>query len=275
MSVKIDESGRRSIEVEIEVSGTPEEVWNSIATGPGVSAWFVPTEIEGREGGRIVSHFGPGMDSVAKVTVWEPSNRFVAESDNYAPGAPTMAVEWIVESRSGGNCVVRVVHSLFASTDEWDNQLTGLEEGWPTFFRVLRIYLEHFRGAASVSVSLIGMAPGSVDEGWKSFTDALGLEPKGAGERCETSAADAPRLAGVVEPLAEIGNGRRVLLRLDEPTPGVSLLGVFDCGGAIMATISLYLYGDRAAEAFSRDEPRWREWMEKHYPSATSAGTGA
>ena len=35
MSVKKEPSGRRSIQVEIEVPGTPEEVWRAIATGPG------------------------------------------------------------------------------------------------------------------------------------------------------------------------------------------------------------------------------------------------
>jgi hypothetical protein len=40
MSVKKEPSGRRSIQVEIEVPGTPEEVWQAIATGSGVSAWF-------------------------------------------------------------------------------------------------------------------------------------------------------------------------------------------------------------------------------------------
>jgi uncharacterized protein YndB with AHSA1/START domain len=275
MSVKIDESGRRSVEVEVEVAGTPEEVWRAIATGPGVSAWFVPTEIEEGEGGQVVSHFGPGMDAIATVTAWEPPRRFAADCENYAPGAPPMATEWIVEARSGGTCVVRVVHSLFASSEDWDAQLESTEEGWPTFFRVLQLYLEHFSGAESASLSLMGMAAGDVDEAWRGFTSALGLDQKGPGERCAASAPDAPRLAGVVEPLADIGHGRRVLLRLDEPTHGVAMLGAFDCGGAVMATVSLYLYGKGAAEAIARDEPRWRAWMERHYPAASSAGSGA
>jgi uncharacterized protein YndB with AHSA1/START domain len=51
MSVKKEPNGRRSVQVEVEVPGTPEQVWQAIATGPGVSAWFVPTEVEGRIGG--------------------------------------------------------------------------------------------------------------------------------------------------------------------------------------------------------------------------------
>ena len=63
MSVKIDPSGRRSIQVEVEVPGTPEQVWEAIATGSGISSWFVPTEMEGRVGGIMTCHFAPGMDS--------------------------------------------------------------------------------------------------------------------------------------------------------------------------------------------------------------------
>ena len=44
MSVKKEADGRRSVQVEVEVPGTPEQVWQAIATGPGVGAWFVPTE---------------------------------------------------------------------------------------------------------------------------------------------------------------------------------------------------------------------------------------
>ena len=49
----------RSIELEIEVVGTPEEVWQAIATGPGISSWYVPHTVEEREGGTAVAAFGP------------------------------------------------------------------------------------------------------------------------------------------------------------------------------------------------------------------------
>src|SRR5439155_12730593 len=112
MPVKKDASGRHSVEVETEVPGTPEEVWQAIATGPGVSSWFVPTKVEEREGGAITANFGPGMDSAATITAWEPPHRFTAESQDLGPGAPKLATEWIVEARAGGACVVRVVQSL-------------------------------------------------------------------------------------------------------------------------------------------------------------------
>ena len=70
MSVKQEANGRRSVQVEFEVPGTPEEVWQAIATGPGISSWFVPTDIEERDGKPVAVnyHFGPGMEIRSVVT---------------------------------------------------------------------------------------------------------------------------------------------------------------------------------------------------------------
>ena len=42
--------GTRAIDLDIEVPGTPEEVWEAVASGPGITAWFVPAKVEGRAG---------------------------------------------------------------------------------------------------------------------------------------------------------------------------------------------------------------------------------
>ena len=87
MPVHKDESGRRSVQAEVEVTGSPETVWQAIASGPGISSWFVPTTLEQRQGGSTVSDFGPGMESHATITAWDPPHRFVAESaEDMGPG---------------------------------------------------------------------------------------------------------------------------------------------------------------------------------------------
>src|SRR5262245_36208564 len=254
MSVKKEPSGRRSIQVEVEVPGTPEEVWRAIATGPGISSWFVPTRSDEREGGEVVSNFGPGMDCPAKITAWQPPRRFVAEGDMGPPGSPKVATEWSVEARSGGVCLVRVVHSLFASTDDWDNQLEGLEQGWPTYFRILRAYLEHYRGMTCSAMQLMGFASGSEDKAWEKLGGPLGLIKLTEGQKW--SAPDGmPRMAGVVEAVGKGMHPNTVLLRLDTPAPGTAYIGAFSCGGMVMACMSVYLYGNNAKAAVARDEP--------------------
>ena len=85
MALKKEPSGRRSIQVEVEVPGTPEEVWRAIGTGAGISSWFVPSKMEERQGGELVCTFAPGMDSHATITSWQPPHYMAAESRYLRP----------------------------------------------------------------------------------------------------------------------------------------------------------------------------------------------
>ena len=89
------------------------------------------------------------MDIEGKVTACERPRHFAQEGQGPFPGSPPIATAWTIEARSGSICTVRIVHSLFASTDEWDNQLEGAAGGWAGFLNILRVYLTHFRGQRS------------------------------------------------------------------------------------------------------------------------------
>lgn len=106
MSVKQEPNGRRSVQVEFEVHGTPEEVWQAIATGPGMSSWFVPAELEERDGKPVTLklNFGQGMEPSATVTAWDPPRRFAGRNEGWS-GSPPIATEWIIEARAGGVCL--------------------------------------------------------------------------------------------------------------------------------------------------------------------------
>src|SRR5439155_14794151 len=275
MSVKKDTTGRRSVQVEVEVPGTPEEVWQAIATGPGVSSWSVPTEVEERDGKPVAvrSNFGPGMESLATVTEWDPPRRFAAKSGDLGPNAPPVATEWIVEARAGGTCVVRVVHSLFASSDDWDNQLEGWEHGWPWFFRILRLYLAHFRDQRCSAFRVMGATPAPASEAWETLTGSLGLAGANVGKRHKTPAG-VPPLAGLVEKMGP-SEHPSLLLRLDEPAPGIASLFALPMGGQVYLVSDFFLYGDRAADAVARDEPLWQTWMKKLFPPIVDASNVA
>ena len=50
---------RREIRMEMVLPGDPEEVWRAIATGPGISSWYVPHTVQERAGGAATARFGP------------------------------------------------------------------------------------------------------------------------------------------------------------------------------------------------------------------------
>jgi uncharacterized protein YndB with AHSA1/START domain len=271
MSVKKEPSGRRSVQVEVEVPGTPEEVWKAIATGPGISSWFVPTVFEEQDGKPVAVkvELGPGMEATSAVTAWEPPQKWAAQSDGWVPGMPPIAHEWSVEARRGGICIVRIVQSLFASTDDWDNQLESAAHGWPGFLRTLRIYLTHFRGQRSAMMKWMAPAAGTEAEAWEALTTALGLKGMSVGQRW-TAPADVPALSGVVEYVTQ--SPYDALLRLDKPGPGVAALGTVNFGGPIMVAMNLYLYGDRASGTLTHETPLWDAWFQKRFPMPTEPG---
>lgn len=270
MPVHKDESGRRYVQAEVEVPGTPEEVWDAIATGPGITSWFVPARVEEREGGSVVCSFGPGMDSLAQITKWNPPHSFAADSrDAVGPGVPPVATEWIVEAREGGTCTVRVVHSWFADSDAWDNQYEGHTHGWRSFFRVLRMYLAHYRGQHGVQAQLMGVAPLPREAAWEAWTRPLGLFEAAVGQRVGTP-ADAPRLAGTVEWAGEPAWQEDLLIRLDEPAPGIAHLVPHAMGGQVYLAMRLYLYGPDAPAAAARAEAEWQAWLGEHFALATA-----
>ncbi|MFO0839178.1 MAG: SRPBCC domain-containing protein [Phycisphaerae bacterium] len=273
MSVKKEPSGRRSIQVEIEVPGTPEEVWRAIATGPGISSWFVPTRSDERQGGEQVCNFGPGMDSPSTITKWQPPKCFAAEGEMGGPDSPKVATEWSIEARAGGMCLVRVVHSLFASTDDWDNQLKGLEEGWPTYFRILRMYLTHLKGLPCSAMHFVNFSSAPESTAWEKAGGALALLKVDEGQEWSAPTSSdgisaIPRMTGVVDYLGRASHKNTVLLRLKTPAPGAAYVGAFSCGGMVMVCMSVYLYGDKAKAAVERDEPVWKKWMAEQFPPA-------
>src|SRR5262245_40838001 len=118
----------RSIDVSVEVPGPPDQVWDTIATGPGISSWFIPSQVDGRAGGEVVMDFGPGygVDTVM-ITAWEPPHRLLLAGGPEHP----LVNEWTIEPGDGGTCVVRLVVTGFGVGEDADAEVDGLRHGWP------------------------------------------------------------------------------------------------------------------------------------------------
>jgi uncharacterized protein YndB with AHSA1/START domain len=251
---------KRSVQLDFEVPGSPEQVWHAIATGPGISSWLFPTKVDERKGGAIEFNIGPGMESSGTVTAWEPPSRFAYEEPNWSGNAPPLGTEFVIEAKSGGKCIVRLVHSLDTDSDEWDEQIEGFETGWPSFFHVLRLYVSHFFGQPCSPLRVMGNVPGPEATAWEELVEDLGLTGVRVGDYGRTK--NGPKLAGTVERCGEGKHPNELTLRLDEPAPGIALLGAYSWGGQVHISLSLYLFGNTAEAVLAREGFLWREWME-------------
>jgi uncharacterized protein YndB with AHSA1/START domain len=252
--------------VEVEVTATPAQVWDAIATADGNAGWSFPTEIEGRVGGEVRIHRQPyGGTAIATVVAWDPPHRLAYdEPRTTVPGGTDTGEPWttelLVEARSGGTCIVRVVSGFRRHGEAWEEMVDGAAEGWSGALSILRGYLAHFAGqpvaVVDATVTLDRPAQDASAVGAELFA-SLGLAGLDAGDPFE-SPAGPPPLAGVVDQVSPVG----LLLRVTAPAPALAEVSGFAIPGmGVLATVALRYYGEGAQAAAAEHGPRWQEWI--------------
>ena len=235
---------------QIEVDATPQEVWEAIATGPGVDAWFMGVnEVEPRKGGTTRMSFR-GDTEEATVTAWEPPTRFATRTQE-GPGGSVHAFEYLVEGREKGSTVVRWVHSGFLGED-WEAEYEGLSEGDPMYFDKLRVYLTYFKGRSATPVNVFGPIVPDRDQAWQAYYRALGLSGQPALDDAVHLTPDGlPELHGVVDWLSRDFLG----VRTDDGIYRFMHISVF--GGPTGVGHHIFIDGlDR-----EKTERAWGEWL--------------
>ncbi|HEX4224694.1 MAG TPA: SRPBCC domain-containing protein [Pseudonocardiaceae bacterium] len=238
---------------EIEVPGSPEEVWRTIATGPGHATWLFPADIEPVEGGAMVIHRRPyGDDAQVTVTTWDPPHRF-GFAEPIGLDAPALTTEFLVATKRGGGCVVRVVSGLSDDGEGWEDLLDGASEGWRMGLVVLRAYLTHFAGLSSSNFDVLadtGLPHTDRAQAFAGTAAFLGLT-----ELTEGASFRMAELAGTVEHVSE----GYALLRVTRPYSALFAISCFPMGQGAALTVNLLarLYGapDGVAE---RERVRWQ-----------------
>lgn len=185
---------------EILLDASPEQVWDAIATGPGVDSWFMGrTEIEeGHVGGRTTLVMG-GSHQGATITDWDPLRRFAYRRDANDDGS-FMALDFLIEARAQGSTLLRLVHNGMLG-DDWEAQYDALSRGDGAYLRKLQTYLARFPGRTAVhTIFVVGehqMA--EKDLVWNAFRAAAGVPAEvTAGSRARIAIDGVPPVDGVV-----------------------------------------------------------------------------
>jgi uncharacterized protein YndB with AHSA1/START domain len=186
---------------EIILDATPEQVWEAIATGPGIDAWFMGrNQVEPREGGRSSMTIGEHTVE-ATVTAWEPPRRF-ADRGPSPDGSTFMAFEWLIEGREGGGTVLRLVQSGVLG-DDWETEYDAFDKGWDMYLHQLGQYLRYFRGRPATPVTAMGPGPDDAERAWARLRSGLGLTGKPAeGDRVRLTPEGLDPVEGVVDYLS-------------------------------------------------------------------------
>ena len=256
-------------EIELTVPGNPEQVWDAIASAEGLSSWMFPSEIDARTGGSVVFHMGPDDKSEGRITAFEPPRRIAYEEDWATlvghPGADVtpLVTEFLVEARSGGTCVVRVVTSAFGTGADWENEFWGeMEVGWGPMLDNLRIYLTNFPGQRATPLWAAASFDGDPEAAIDAVRDALGVDDTG-------TPIEARGVSGRVERAIP----RHFLVRLDQPVPGFLSFTSFGDDTTSFVHIYGYLFSPEAPAYVEREHPEWQAWLEG--VAAGAAGNSA
>ncbi|GAA2342655.1 SRPBCC domain-containing protein [Dactylosporangium salmoneum] len=231
---------------DIDLAATPEQVWEAIATGPGIDSWFMGrNEVEPRVGGQT-SMAMPGFTGTGTVTAFEPGRRFAYRSEAAEDGT-FMAFEYLIEGREGSSTALRLVHSGILGAD-WESEYDALKKGNPLYLRTLAQYLEHFDGRTAVPVSAFGPPQADQDVVWAAVTAALSL-PKDVAEGDAVSLVlGGEEIRGVVDTTLEPSFlGVRT---------GDALLRFVGRGGVILTGHHIFADVEQAAA-----EQAWTEWL--------------
>jgi hypothetical protein len=171
---------------EVELSATPEQVWEAVATPEGNASWLFPTPIE------------PGGPDVA---AWEPPRRFSVRTEQ---GEWFNALEYVIQGRGDGTTLLRYAHSgIFV--DDWDAQYDAVGQHTDFYLHTLGEYLKHFAGRTA---TYVGDVPGGVQGPASSaqpgafarLQQALGLERGAAeGDRVELAPQGLDPIVGVID----------------------------------------------------------------------------
>lgn len=249
----------RRLEKTVELDASPEQVWEAVATGPGISTWFVPHTVEPREGGAIRADFGGGFEGTGRITAWEPGRRLAYDSGDET----THAFEFLVEARDGGGTVLRFVQTGF-SGENWEDEYDSFDAGWALFFRNLHSYLRHFAGQPVRNALAMGWTAGGATEIWPVLHASLGLTGHPALGEEVTLRPDGPEpITGVVD----VASAEFLGVRSANGLHRIGAEGESGCG----VSAYHYFYGEPVdADAITT---AWQEWLTRLFPAPATTGS--
>jgi uncharacterized protein YndB with AHSA1/START domain len=157
---------------EATVDATVDEVWEAIATGPGIDSWFMGhTDVAD---GAVRLAFGDYMP-VQTITAEEPGRRFAygAAPD---PDGRFIAYDFLIEARGGGSTSLRLVTNGFLPGDDWADEYEAMSKGGAMYFATLVAYLTHFAGRHATSITVAGPKVTDWPAAWGALGGAFGLD---------------------------------------------------------------------------------------------------
>ena len=239
----------RKHEIEVEIAAPASEVWKALTTAEGIASWFAPgASVEPGAGGKMTISWGEGMEFTTHIAIWEPERHLQTTSERPEP-APPNVIDYFIEGR-GGATVLRLVHSGFDASADFDSEYESTGHGWAIFMKLLKHSAEHGIDTCR-NVTILRMVNDSA---------------QGAFEKLMAQAAEEVH-AGVERHRSGKGH-----CAIEFPSRHGAMLSLFcdGCGGATAVTVVWLLY-DVPAEGAGAMRERWTALLDRAFGQPVAA----
>ena len=183
----------RTLEIELDLEATPEDVWRALTEAEELVRWF-PLQAESMSGvgGKISIGWDGEWESDLEIQVWEPNKHLRttwpwADEDGRGDEESPLVVDYYIKSRGGGGTTLRLVHSGFPVGPDWVDIFDGTRRGWSYELRSLKHYLENHRGTnRRTARARRPLHHLSAQQAWDLLWSREGIVAEGEVERLET-----------------------------------------------------------------------------------------
>lgn len=169
----------RDIVLTVELDATPEEVFRAVAEGTEIAKWLAPearsTPPEGDKKATIWISWGGGMGADHEVEIYDSPKHLRREGGQNGETQAPLFTDWWIEAQAGGKTILRLVHSGFSASADWDDEYEAHARGWRLMLTNLRHYFARHRHEPAAHVPFMQNVEQPRLVLWQKLLDQLGF----------------------------------------------------------------------------------------------------
>lgn len=244
----MSEKNTRDIELSVDLDASPEDVFRAVTDGTELAKWLAPearvTPPEGATKGRVWVSWGEGMSAEHEIEIFDPPRRMRHPSGQSGATKAPLYVDWSIEAREGGKATLRLVHSGFSASADWDDEYDAHERGWRLMLQNLRHYFERHAHEPTVHLPFMAKIESPRASIWPALLAELGFAatPK-VGDRFRFTTPKGETLTGVVDLVTDSRDLALVVSEYDDALLRFNLEGKADAPSTFVYAYVI-VYGD-------------------------------
>ena len=246
----MNKKNTRDIELSVELDASPEDVFRAVTDGTEIAKWLAPearvTAPEGGKKGRIWISWGEGMSVEHEIEIFEAPKRIRHPSGKNGETKAPLYADWSIEAREGGKTTLRLVHSGFSASADWDDEYEAHKRGWTLMLQNLRQYFARHAHEPAVHLPLMSNVESPRGSIWKTLLGTLGFSaPPKVGDPFRFTTPKGGVLTGVVDLVTETRVLALVVREYDDALLRFTLEGKADAPSTFVYAYAIVFGAER------------------------------